>query len=84
MRITADIKDPDFVGVENYGRYKVTIDGFTVSYPVEADDLAGYVITHEFDSNGRIVVDYEKGETKKKTLRGLVRIIDTPSTHETE
>lgn len=77
MRVTMDQDDPDYIGKGNFGRYRVTVDGFPVKGVTEADDQAGYVVAHKFDEAGAVVVDREKNEVVMVTHRGLVRIIDT-------
>lgn len=76
MKISIDVNSPHFVGVANWGRYRVDLNGKRVPSAREADDVDGYVIFVLMDGNNRPIVDHVKGVVATEKLYGKVSITD--------
>lgn len=77
MRISADYRDPDYIGQGNHGRYVVHLDGRPIDDVVEADNVACSVTVFMRDDSGKFDRDPVTRMPRRHTVKGFVRIIDT-------
>jgi hypothetical protein len=77
MRVSADSHDPDFVGSANFGRYQVLLNGKETKYVITASEEGGYIVRHQRDEAGEMVINGARNDLIRETVRGHVRVVDT-------
>jgi hypothetical protein len=73
MRLSVDKNDSGFNPRWAY-RAKSFLEGKFISRVITVDEEQGYLLRYKTDSNGRVLVDYEKEETEKELLYGDVHL----------
>lgn len=79
MRASIIQSDPGYIGAENVGRYRATLNGQPVERVITADEEAGFIERYCY-RDGRPVIDEQHASIKTEIVRGEVRIIDTRAT----
>lgn len=77
MRLSVNPFDPDFIGLDNFGRYKVLLNGAEVQRCTEADEEHGTVEFFVVDEDGKYII--EGDDIKRGSATGFVKIVDTRS-----